>query len=287
MKPGARVTLIKSIASRMEDYEWLDIDLILRQFGFPWSAEWNNDSRRAYIIAHIERQNDEKLLDLQEFLSSGGDEQPGLTDLTGPWKGQRFRLFASHIHTDKKKLSELKIALESYGIDTFIAHEDIKPTKEWQNEIERALDTCDAALAFLTPNFHNSRWVDQEIGYCISRRILVLPLQLGADPYGLMGKYQGLQGSRIELSELARSIFELFIHHNLTSSRMSAGLLGRLEDAENYETANRISYLLESVGSWSPELLRRLDNARKANRQVAEAWKAKQVISKILDENST
>jgi hypothetical protein len=207
--------------------------------------------------------------------------------LTGPWKGQRFRLFASHIHTDKKPLSKLKTALAAYGVDTFVAHEDIKPTKEWQQEIERALDTCDAVLAFLTPDFHVSLWVDQVIGYCINRRVLVVPLRLGVDPYGLMGKYQGLQGVGVETAEIAMEIFELLIRHNLTSASMAAGLIGRLEDAENYDNANRLAGLLDKIESWSPELLRRLENAPKANSQVAEGWTSQRVIPRILREQRT
>jgi hypothetical protein len=284
VKPGLRVGLIKEVATKLAESEWSDIDLILRQFDFPWSDSWGNDDRYGYVLSHIEGGSDEQLLELREFLVGGGDDQPDLANLTGPWTAQRFRLFASHINTDKKPLSDLKSALEAYGIDTFVAHEDIQPTKEWQREIERALDTCDAALAFLTPEFHNSLWVDQEIGYCIIRRILVVPLRLGVVPYGLMGKYQGLQGEGVDSADVARSIFDLLIHHNLTSASMAAGLIGRLEDAESYESANRLAGLLDNVESWSPELLRRLENAPKANTQIAEAWTAQRAIPRILRE---
>src|ERR1039458_7816017 len=177
MKPGIRVKLIKEVSTKLAEYGWPDIDLVLRQFGLPWSDSWDSSDKYGYVVHHIEGGDDEQLLELREFLLGGGDDQPDLTDLIGPWTAQRFRLFASHIHTDKRELSKLKVALGAYGIDTFVAHEDIQPTKEWQREIERALDTCDAALAFLTSRFHNSLWVDQEIGYCVNRRILVVPLR--------------------------------------------------------------------------------------------------------------
>ena len=288
MKPGARVKVIKAISSKLCEYEWSDIDLILRQFGFPWSdAAFGGGNKDEYVVHHVETESDDKLIELREFLLGGTDDEPDLTDLTGPWTAQRFRLFASHIHTDKKHLSKLKLALEVYGIDTFVAHEDIEPTKEWQREIERALDTCDAALAFLTPDFHKSLWVDQEVGYCISRRVLVVPLRLGVDPYGFMGKYQGLQGAGVAVRDVAREIFELLIHHNLTSASMAAGLIGRLEDAENYDNANRLAGLLDKIESWSPELLRRLENAPKANGQVAEGFTSQRVIPRILREQRT
>jgi len=282
MKPGARIRMIKESATKLSEYEWSDIDLILRQFDLPWSDRWEGGDRYAYCLEHIEGSPDEKILELREYLLGGNDQDPDLEDLTGPWAPQRFRLFASHLHTDAVELSELKGELAAYGIDTFVAHEDILPTKEWQREIEGALDTCDAVLAYLTPDFHNSLWVDQEIGYCINRRILVVPLRLGIDPYGLMGKFQGLQCRNIDAEVIAKNVFMLLVHHSLTSARMAEGLLGRFEDSENYESANRLAELLDEIESWTPELLRRLENAPKANGQVAEAWTAQRTVPRIL-----
>ena len=41
--------------------------------------------------------------------------------------------------TSKKETAELKEKLKLFGISGFVAHEDIHPTKEWQDEIENAL----------------------------------------------------------------------------------------------------------------------------------------------------
>src|SRR5262249_54560409 len=78
--------------------------------------------------------------------------------------------------------------------DAFVAHEDIEPSLEWQDVIEEALKTCGAMVAWLTPDFPTSDWTDQEIGYCLARETLVIPVRVGLDPYGFVGKYQGLQG---------------------------------------------------------------------------------------------
>lgn len=284
MKPAARIKCIKAISSKLAELEWSEIDLILRQFDFPWSGTHIEEgNRESNIIYLIESSPDDKLIELREFLLGGNDDNTDLTDLAGPWRAQRFHLFASHNHTDQESVSELKIALEAYGIDMFVAHEDIKPTREWEQEIVRALSTCDAVLAYLTPDFHNSLWTDQEIGYCISRRVLVVPLCRGDKPYGIMGKYQGLQGIGVDTSVVAMQIFELFIHHNLTSASMAAGLVGRIEDAENYDNANRLAGLLSKIESWTPELLRRLENARNANDQVAGGFTSRRVIEQILE----
>ena len=79
--------------------------------------------------------------------------------------------------------------LETRGIHCFVAHIDIEPTREWQDEIESALETCDALAAYLTPDFVISRWCDQEVGFCVGRALPILPIRMGVDPHGFIAKY--------------------------------------------------------------------------------------------------
>ncbi len=55
------------------------------------------------------------------------------------WTDDDVRIFISHVSTNKSEAQELKDYLETFGIKGFVAHSDIKPSKEWQNEIELAL----------------------------------------------------------------------------------------------------------------------------------------------------
>ena len=83
-------------------------------------------------------------------------------------------------------------ALQRFGISAFVAHEDIQPTTEWEGEIQRGLGTMEALAAILTPDFSASVWCDQEVGFALGRSRLVIPIRCGMDPYGFLGKYQGL-----------------------------------------------------------------------------------------------
>jgi hypothetical protein len=48
------------------------------------------------------------------------------------WKNtEKFRLFISHISSDKDKAKRLKDCLMPFHIDEFVAHEDIFPTASW------------------------------------------------------------------------------------------------------------------------------------------------------------
>ncbi len=82
--------------------------------------------------------------------------------------------------------------MEQWGVDTFVAHDDIEPTREWQDAIEAALRTCDALCALMTSDFIESKWCDQEVGFAIARRKLVVAVKLGTDPYGFIAKYQAV-----------------------------------------------------------------------------------------------
>ena len=92
--------------------------------------------------------------------------------------------------------------------------------QSWQDVIESALATCDALLTWLTPDFPASKWTDQEVGFAVSRSILVVPVRRGLNPYGFIGKYQGLQGLGKEIAQLTDEIVDVIATSDLTASRL-------------------------------------------------------------------
>jgi hypothetical protein len=108
------------------------------------------------------------------------------------WGDSGYRVFLSHKSEVKKETAGLSEGLRVFGIAAFVAHENIHPTKEWQNEIENALFSMDAFVALLTKEFHESNWTDQEVGFALGRGVPVICVKLGRDPYGFIGKFQAL-----------------------------------------------------------------------------------------------
>src|SRR5262245_36594674 len=51
------------------------------------------------------------------------------------WVPHHFRLFLSHLSSFKKTTAALQASLRRFGISAFVAHVDIEPTREWQDEI--------------------------------------------------------------------------------------------------------------------------------------------------------
>jgi hypothetical protein len=286
MKPAQRIEIIRSIVAATRDIEWPDLDLILRQFGFPWSNNWNGD-KDDYVIAHVEGQSDEKLLELHQYFLGSGDEDEEIEVVAGPWRPQRFRLFVSYYHTFGVEAAALAQALEDFGISAYVAHDDIHPTDEWREEIQNALLTCDALLVCLTTDVRESEWVDQEIGMSLGRRKLVIPLNVGANPHGFIERFQALKGDGLDASQRAREIFEILLNNHLTMSAMVSGLVGRIEESDSFETSNRVGEYLNLVPTWSTDQLQRLDNALNANRQISESYYAKPIIEQLLREQSS
>lgn len=273
MRPGDRITIITRISERLSNYGWREIDLFLRQFGFPTSDDWNGLDQYGYCIHQVERGHDDALVSLHDYLYDGDDFTPVLAaDNHLPWEADRFRLFISHLSADKVFVASLKAALKDFAIDGFVAHVDIEPTKEWVREIEVALDTCHALTALLTPHFHESRWTDQEIGFCVKRRVLIVPLRAGLDPYGFVSRYQGLTLYAMDGKQVARDLFDLLVKHEKTETQMASALVSMFAGSDSYADAKRNVGLLQFIKTWTPELLDDVEKAVVLNDQIADAF---------------
>ena len=111
------------------------------------------------------------------------------------WKPGYIRLFISHRDEYKRQASDLAQNLETYGISSFVAHDNIEPMEEWQHVIRRAMQSMEIMLAFITEGFFESVWTNQEIGFAIGRGIPIIPLKLQRqDPLGFISSLQALSG---------------------------------------------------------------------------------------------
>lgn len=200
---------------------------------------------------------------------AAADEAP--RDVPRYWEHGHFRLFISHASEKRESAHRLKEALSDYQIAAFVAHDDIEPTREWQTEIETALRTMDALAAVISPNFLPSKWCDQEAGVAIGRGKLVVPLRVGADPHGFIGKYQGLQTKGSNASKIAKQIFEILVRHDLTSGRMVESLVERLATSKSWLTSKTTVMLLEGVKQMSDAQAGRLLKSLEENSEVGAA----------------
>jgi hypothetical protein len=198
------------------------------------------------------------------------------------WKEGTLRLFLSHVSSFKLEASAIGHSLSSYGISAFVAHEDIEPTNEWEDEIRLALATCDALACLLTSSFNESKWTDQEVGFAVGLGTLVVPVRLGLDPYGFMARYQGYSGFGKKPLELAEALAAILAKHQLTRARMAEALVISFENSTSYAEAKTRAKHLSLVQGWSNELAGRARRALTENDQIAGAYGVPTLVGQLL-----
>jgi hypothetical protein len=112
------------------------------------------------------------------------------------WPVGTVRVFFSHLAGRKKEVHDLAEVLRKIGFSCFVAHDEIKPSRSWLREIERALRSCDLLVAYISPKFAESDWTDQEVGWALGRDLVVIPISVdGEMPKGFLGSYQAVRHS--------------------------------------------------------------------------------------------
>lgn len=110
-----------------------------------------------------------------------------------PYIGRTIRVFISYSTKDKLLAGKIKDLLEVYGLEVFLAHEDIRPSADWQDVILRNLESTDIFIPIYTLSFKESAWADQESGYALAKGKKIIPLAInGFLPYGFLGVIQAL-----------------------------------------------------------------------------------------------
>jgi hypothetical protein len=281
MKASKKVKLIKEIATTLSQEDWSLIDLTLKEFEFPISETYNG-KEKAYVIEHLQNGNENNLIELAEHL---GLQIENESTVVNPdfWKDDYFKLFISHLATDKVNAQKLKDRLEIYGISGFVAHSDIEPTKEWQNEIEVALRTCDSLVALMIKDFHNSNWTDQEIGLALGRDLLIIPVRMGQDPYGFIGKFQAITYN--DINSLADEIFQTLQKNKKTNHKIASSIIYKFENSDSFATAKSNISLIEENTYWDKALIRRLQKSIDNNSQIKHSFGVPEKVLQIIRNN--
>ncbi len=282
LTPSDRIHLIKEISHRLGTADWGLIDLTLRQFDLPWSDTWAGNERSGYVMAMIEGGGEDVLLALSrhlgyEFGSSRPQIEPSF------WSRGYFRLFVSHIAEHRQFAGEIQSKLLTFGVSSFVAHNDIEPTQEWQDEIEAALATCDGMLVLLYPDFHQSDWTDQEIGYVMGRQLLIVAARFGTSPYGFIRKFQAMEGDHKTADDLAVELFEILRRHRQTRKRISEAVVECFKQSDSFLRAKENMALLEKLDYWDSSLSAHTRSALKSNGQIGGAWGVPECLEQFIE----
>lgn len=194
----------------------------------------------------------------------GGVESPVRIDSDEEdelWKTGLLRLFVSHRSGDKVRLAKLKAKLREYGVDCFLAHEDIQETKAWRDMIKQGLQSCHAMVTVGSPGFKESIWCNQEIGWAMCRGVLVLPLLAGEPPEGFHSDIQGPTIDSTNPDESALKVVRSLLKDVRLRPLVFEAFVELINEASSWESLRDVGYHLEKLDNCPSEKLTKIKSA--------------------------
>ncbi|MCF2513868.1 toll/interleukin-1 receptor domain-containing protein [Sphingomonas sp. G124] len=220
-----KINLIDNIGRELQSrFTYEEINGFLAEFAVSPPQNVTVNSKWIYVKTALRGVATETILKIADELGMEVSASPTSASLPPEnWQDTKlFRLFISHISKDAQKATRLKEALVPFGIDAFVAHEDIHPTLEWQSEIERALRTMDGFIAMLTEGFSQSNWTQQEVGFAFGRGAKVISFKMeDEDPTGFISKQQALPRRGRNADAIAAEIEMILAKDERTSGRLA------------------------------------------------------------------
>lgn len=290
MKRIDRMNLLDRIGRELQSrMTYSDIDVYLAGFGIDSRGHTpSTNSKWVYSKEVLAPAADETILKIADELGieHGYSGPPGV-DVTDSkfWLPGHFKLFLSHISAFKKQTALLRFALMDFGISGFVAHEDIEPTKEWLIEIEKALWSMDALAAILMPGFHESSWTDHETGIAIGRGVLVVPIRRGLDPYGFIGKFQGVPAHERSVMQVAEAVFKVLATNRKSKARMLDCLVDLLLLTTSTVDAKRKLHRLRQIDSIPQQHLEKIRTNAPKNEALMNSEEVVSTINELLTAN--
>ena len=185
------------------------------------------------------------------------------------WGSEPIRLFISHRDSVKAQVNELASSLRDYGISAFVAHDVIEPDEDWQKEIEIALQSMEAMLVYISGEFFNSVWTNQEIGYALARQVPVISIKFGQnDPAGFIRHKQAIRGNLQNAKANAQKVYETLQKKVPQLPRYRKWLVDEFVNAGSFNAAGRAFELLKDITDIQREEVLLLVDAFNSNNQL-------------------
>lgn len=211
------------------------------------------------------------------FTPRGEEKATALLD-----KGLKLKAFLSYSHLDKELAGHIKQALEDYGIEAFLAHEDIEPSAEWVETIKDEVKACHIFLPILTDNFHKSYWTDQETGIAFTHNKLIIPFKVTNDPYGFISKFQALKIDTTAIEASCHKLMKLIVSKPRVSDLLIDNLITRFGKSPSFRDAAQNTELLISYPDYTLPQVVDIIKYTIANSQIYQSWDARKELKEFI-----
>jgi hypothetical protein len=218
------------------------------------------------------------------------------------------KAFFSYSHHDRKLARKIKKHLEPYGFDVFLAHENIQPSDEWEDEIFHQLNICGVFLALLTQAFDKSDWAHQEVGIAFGRgstRPIMVPIDVQRKPVGFLKRYQAihLDPSRIDEpfpraplgirrigpsyieGRVLRVVARIASRDSGLAREIRKSLIGRIAGVVSFDEAGWLLWAISKVDGLTPAQMNDLVSEVAKNDQVYGSRSAFSHIQQLIDDH--
>ena len=196
-----------------------------------------------------------------------------------------IRIFLSYSNKDRNLSGELKEKLENLGLESFLAHEDIEPSKEWEEEIIRNLKECDIFIPIISENFKESKWTDQESGFAFAAGKFIIPIDIGLGPYGFIGRYQSLKfdgNINHACDEIMNTIIKSPIYNKFKDF-----FIKRFVESEHFSEANSRVEPLTDIESFTEDQINEIVRGFVNNFEVRGGFVSLPFVESLVQKYST
>lgn len=191
--------------------------------------------------------------------------------------------FLSHSSKDRKKAGALKRGLEPYGVDVFVAHDDLQPTEEWQRVIVRRLRGCDVFFCLMSDNFRTSLWTDQETGMAVALRKHIVALKTSRDPYGFIAKYQALR-VRKRMSDTCWWVAKALSAQQQFSTTIKSSVIEQFLDSATFEESSAHASRLKDLQPYSRDQMNVILEGSAKNQNIYGGRIARRIVRQLADD---
>lgn len=212
--------------------------------------------------------------------------------------GETLKVFISHSHKDNKIASAIKNAFNYYGINAFLAKEDIQVGQKWPNEILYNLKKCTIFVAIISENFKQSFWTNQEVGFAFCQEKIIVPISIDDSlPYGLIYDCQSLTSFKCkeqmkhsypneEIIDCKESVFEII---EIIASKIEFKndikriLIDKLCKLRSYDDAEKYFELLNKLQPFSKGQINDIIDKSMRNNQIHKAQKCQKILRELIE----
>lgn len=245
-----RVLLLKSISTKLATMDELTATLLLRAFGWPSYRylEGTVEEKVLNVVDHIQEFDLKSLeniaLEVDGFVIDEPDEVHSQKDDT-----ERIQLFISHKKEIRPLASELKRHLHNFGIDSFVAHEDIGDNELWRVSLSKELSNSDGLIALVSDGYEDCAWCQQEIGWVSASKKLTMGVKFRepVPQLGFLGEQQLIKFS--DWDDLARRIKDIVASDERTKKKWRKSLLEDLSISYSWDRVRQLWKIISSFNS--------------------------------------